>query len=155
MIKRIPVSALFLATLFLSATAVKGQSAVFPGADPLICEVGNTMKPCQVLNLDPTLFTITGVGDLRVAIVEDTRCPRFARCREAGRIVLNFSFTEVDGSAAEPIQLEYKRNQDNPIEIPLTDGSVAKIDVLEVTQKIIGLPPEMFEVKIGYAVDSM
>ncbi len=155
MIKRITVSALFTAAMFLSATAVKAQSTAFPGADPLLCKSGDTFKDCQVLKLNPAFLAVSEVGDLRVEIVEDTRCPRFARCREPGQLVLKFSFTEVAGTEALPAQIEIKRNQDNPVEIELADGSVVKIDVLEVTHKISGLPPEMFEVKIGYAVDTM
>lgn len=146
----------FIFCAFAAASLAQAQDVTFPGADRLICNIGDTMKTCQVVNLDPANLVLDNVGNLRVTIVEDTRCPRFARCRDAGHITLKFSVIEASSLVeTQAVEITFKRNQDNPIQIELSDGSVLNIDVLAVTHKVRDLPPSLFEIKIGYTLDSM
>lgn len=141
-----------LFSLFASATSVKAQSSSFPGADPLVCKDGETMITCAVTKLDPSQLEIDGAGSLKVNIVEDTRCPRFARCREPGRLILKFSVIETNGIETPATELEYKRNQIGKLQFDMSDGAVLNVELLAVTHKISSLPLELFEIKIGYDV---
>lgn len=132
------------------ATPAKAQSTQFPGADPLVCKEGETLNSCAVVKLDPANFAIAGAGNLKITIVEDTRCPRFARCRDLGRIILKVSVIEVSGEETSGVEVEVKRNQTSNLKFDLSDGSVLNLELLAVTHKVSTLPPELFEVKIGY-----
>jgi hypothetical protein len=144
------IIATILFSCFASATSVKAQSTSYPGADPLVCNEGDTMITCAVIKLDPSQMEIEGAGSLKVSVVEDTRCPRFARCREPGRLILKFSVIEANGTETPATELEFRRNQIGKIQFDLSDGAVLNLELLAVTHKISSLPPELFEIKIGY-----
>jgi len=134
------------------ATPVKAQTPSFPGADPLVCKEGDTMIACAITKVEPFQLEIEGAGSLKVSIVEDTRCPRFARCREPGRLVLKFSVIEANGIETPATEIEYKRNQIGKIQFDMSDGAVLNLELLAATHKVSSLPPELFEIKIGYDV---
>jgi hypothetical protein len=149
------LSAVLAVSSLVSTTVRAEEAASFPGVEPMVCSPSDTMKTCAVLKLEPAALTIDTAGDLQIAIAKDTRCPHLARCFEAGQIVLSISLTPVGGGEKKIQQHEYRRNQNNAVDIELDDGSIVKLDILAITPKVSGMPLEFFEAKLDYSIDSM
>ncbi|WP_128548639.1 hypothetical protein [Larkinella soli] len=99
---------------------------------------------------------VTGTSlDVRIAAVDDSRCPINARCITAGFVTVTFGIS--DGSNNQDVKVELPASADKPVEKSFQlGGQTYEISLVEVSpEPEAGKPITLEDYKVRFSVEKL